>query len=352
MINQPNDISAKKRISIILLWVIIGLLVLIIAISGTLMALVLIGKNNLLDNSNASIITPESMVETEGNDGKTIYYKGQKYIFNENITSLLFMGIDKENLSDTSETFGANGQADVLVLIALDTSNGKMKAIPISRDTMVDVNQYSISGQYIGISKEQICLSYSYGDGGKLSCENTVTSVSRLLYGMPINSYVALDLKGIKILNDSIGGVTVTVDKDIDLFDKHLKKGDTVTLKGEYALKYIRGRDQVSLEANNDRMSRQKNYIRAFYKSTIKMTKKDITTPVKMYNRISKYKFSDLSVADISYLTQCVLLNRSTDMTFASISGKNVAGEKYVEFYPDYEALYELVIDTFYKPAS
>ncbi len=349
MINRLNEKQTGKRSKRVLFYLLIVVLLLSIVITCTLTALIYIGKKKLLNNTDASIVTPESIVEVEGNDGKTIIYNGKKYQFNENITSILFIGVDKEKLEDNAaETYGENGQADVLLLLALDTSNGNMKAIPISRDTMIDVNQYSVSGQYLGVSKEQICLSYSYGDGREKSCENTVTSVSRLIYGMPINSYVAVDLKAIKILNDSVGGVTVTVNEDIDLFDKKLKKGDTVNLKGEYALKYIRGRGD-SLSANNERMGRQKNYMQAFYKTVLAKTKKDITTPVKLYNKILDYKISNLSVADISYLTQCIIKNGVNEMNFVSIPGKNVAGEKYVEYYADTAALYDIVVDVFYK---
>ncbi|MEE1280131.1 MAG: LCP family protein [Oscillospiraceae bacterium] len=352
MINQPNDKQTEKRSKRVLLYFLIMVLVLSIVITCTLTTLIYIGKKKMLNNSDASIVTPESIVEVEGNDGKTIIYNGKKYQFNENITSILLIGVDKERFDDTAaETFGENGQADVLMLMAIDTSNGNIKAIPISRDTMADVNQYSLNGQYLGITKEQICLSYSYGDGREKSCKNTVTSVSRLLYGMPINSYVAIDIKAIKILNDAVGGVNVTVAEDIELYDKKLKKGDTVNLKGEYALKYIRGRDDT-LTANSERMSRQKNYMQAFYRTVLAKTKKDITTPIKLYKKILNYKISNLSVADISYLTQCVIKNGVNELDFTSIPGKNVAGEKYVEYHADSEALYDIVVNTFYQPVA
>ncbi len=328
------------------------LLALILILLLTFVILSSIGKKKLLNNSSANILIPSDYAEIEDGDGKTVLYNGQKYVFNENITSVLLIGVDKEQIKE-SEYYGENGQADLLVLMALDTSTGKLKAIPISRDTMVDINLYSKSGQYLGVSNEQICLSYAYGDGKEKSCENTIKSVSRLLYGMPINSYLAFDINSIKVLNDTIGGVTLTVDKDIQLYDKFISKGQSVTLKGEYALRYIRGRDKTSIEANNERMSRQKNYMSAFFKTTMQMTKKDITTPIKLYNKISKSSVSNLTVADISYLTQCVLLNSSnTSLNYASIKGSTVKGEKYAEFHHNKEALHKLVIDTFYLPVE
>ncbi len=341
MTNQPN----KKRKNI-LLYITISFLSIIIAIVGIFAALISIGKNNLLGTGGASIIVPESIVEIEENDGKIVIYNGKQYRYNDNITNILLIGVDREKIPD-NQNYGANGQADLLVLLSLDTSNGKINAIPISRDTMTDVNQYSESGQFIGVSKEQICLSYSYGDGKEKSCKNTVTSVSRYLYGMPINSYIAFDLKAIEILNDSMGGVNIVPNRDFTLYGKQFKKGQAANLKGEYAIGYIRGRDD-SLDANNERMNRQKKYMQAFFKTALEKTKKDITVPIKMYNKISNYKVSNIDVADISFLTQCVLKNGIGDIHFNSISGKNIQGEKFIEFHSEPASLYDTVINTFY----
>ena len=353
MTKKPTDKNSKSKTKKILLYLALSLVAIILIVGIVFAILVEVGKKSLLNTGNASIVVPENIVDYDEDDGKTISYKGQKYKFNENITSILLIGVDKEKISSNpSDKFGANGQADLLLLLTLDTSNGNMRAIPISRDAMVDVNQYSVSGQYIGIQKEQICLSYSYGDGREKSCENTVTSVSRLLYGMPINSYIAIDIEGIKVLNDALGGVNITATEDIDLYGMKIKKGQSATLKGEYALGYIRSRDKVSIGANNERMARQKNYMKAFFRTAIQKTKKDITTPIKLYNKASNYKVSDITVADVSFLTKCVLLSGKTELEFASIKGENIMGEKYVEFYPDMNALYDVIVDTFYQPVN
>lgn len=351
MFKRQNN---QKKLNVLLFRIITVILSIFLVLVITILILFGVGKNKLLNNSSTNIIAPESLIESQDETGKIISYKGQKYEFNEKITNILLIGVDRENLPQTSiQTHGTNGQADVLLLMSLDTSNGNLKAIPISRDSMVDINIFSNSGQYLGVENKQICLAYAYGDGRETSCENTVESVSRLLYGMPINSYLAIDINSIKRLNDAIGGVKVTISEDITLYDKILKKGETVTLKGEYALRYIRGRDAIDIEANNNRMLRQKNYMKAFFNQALQMTKKDLTTPVKLYNITSEYKVTNLTIADITYLTKCVLLNKASDpLNYLSISGKTVMGEKYVEFYPDQEKLYQLIIETFYKPIS
>lgn len=295
-----------------------------------------------------SIFAPESIGEITENDGQYVEYNGQKYTLNQNITSILLIGVDKQKITENINNYGESGQADFLVLVAVDTQSGKIKFIPISRDSMVDINMYSESGNYIGTSKKQICLSYAYGDGKEMSCQNTVKSVSRFMYGMPINSYFAMDIEALKALNDYVGGVTITADEDMTLWNVILKKGETFTLKGNYAVDYIRYRGD-DLNANNSRMARQKNYMKLFYNLVLEKTKKDITFPVKLFNIADKYKITDIDVADLTFLTNCILKNKDNAIIdFSSIPGNTVQGEEYVEFYPDTKKLYELILDTYY----
>ena len=91
------------------------------------------GSKELLDNTNI-ISAPSNVVVQNG--GQYVVYNGQTYEFNKNMTSILCMGIDKSSFDGASDIKGENGQADVLILVAMDTSTGETKLINISRDTI------------------------------------------------------------------------------------------------------------------------------------------------------------------------------------------------------------------------
>lgn len=169
------------------------LLGLIILTVGTVAYLIYQGGNELF-NTDIHVTAPQG-IETEEN-GKYVVYNGETYQFNEKVTNVLCIGVDKRNLDENnnSKVKASGGQADVLMLVSIDTSNGKITLFNISRDSMVDVTMYSAGGAYAGTEKQQICLSYSYGDGKESSCENTVNSVQRLFYNIPINTYFRLTL--------------------------------------------------------------------------------------------------------------------------------------------------------------
>ena len=70
---------------------------------------------------------------------------------------------------------------------------------------------------------------------------NTVRAVSDLLSGIGIDYYISMNMDGVGVLNDSIGGVDVEVLDDFEDVPE-FKKGETVHLTGDLALTYVRGR--------------------------------------------------------------------------------------------------------------
>ncbi|MBO5106516.1 MAG: LCP family protein [Clostridia bacterium] len=342
----------KSKLKKILLWILIILLVLIL--SGVLTVFILIekGKSSLLNVESMKIDPSGSVSEIEvEDDGKTVEFEGKKYIYNEDMTAILCIGVDKEEFSDAPDVKGNNGQADALFLCAMDTKTGKTTLIPISRDSMVDVDIYSGDGNYISSSKKQLCLSYAYGDGKHTSCENTVRSVSRLFYGLPINSYVAIDLKAIEVLSEKVSGVTVIPDENFSYLGYNYYKGVKTTLKGKKARIFVQGRDQSKLDSNLNRMARQKQFVTAFFNKAIEKTKKKITFPVDVYNSTNEYIITDLDVAEISFLASCVIKN-NIGLQYKTIEGSVVKGDEHAEYYVDDNSVYNAIIEVFYKPVS
>ena len=329
--------------------IIFGILVLLLATAvGAYFYLNKKGEAQLKKNQSIASITAPEEASSE-DDGKTIVYNGAKYKYNEDNINILFMGVDRD-MQDTGEkVIGENGQADVLIWAALDSKTGHLSLINISRDAMVDVNKYNVEDKYLGTDKMQLCLAYSYGDGKEKSCENTLQSVSRLMYGMPVNAYVAIDYSAIAPLNDAIGGVTVNVLEDLTQSDSALKAGETVTLHGEQAQTYVRSRNTEVLDSNNQRMERQKQYIDAFLQQAISQTKKNPTLPVTLYNDVSDYMVTNISASEVTHLATLMIQNGVSGGDILTVPGEVTQGDVYAEFNPDDKELYKLILSVFYK---
>ena len=349
--NSSSHKKEKKKKKLwlkILIGILIGLIVLILSGIITLFVLINVGKGAMLDANKTAIINVPTYVQQVEQDGKTIVYNGKTYKYNEAITSILFMGIDRDQFADDDENLGTNGDADALMLLTYDTSNGNTDLISISRDTMADIDVYSKDGTYIGIEKQQICLAYAYGDGKETSCTNQVNAVSRLFYNIPISSYLSMDLDAVSVLNDAVGGVTVTSPQTF----KEFTKGETVTLYGESAETFVRNRDTSILDSNNSRMERQRVYIESFFKTLAAGTKENLMLPVDLFNAASPYTVTNIDIPKVTYLASNILEKDFSEIEMQNVPGEVVQGEVYAEYHLDQEKFFEMFLNVYYTPVD
>ena len=124
--NQKIKKRRFKKWQRVILTIISTILALVLVVSGLLVWFIYNGSKELLDNTNI-ISAPSNVVVQNG--GQYVVYNGQTYEFNKNMTSILCMGIDKSSFDGASDIKGENGQADVLILVAMDTSTGETKLI-------------------------------------------------------------------------------------------------------------------------------------------------------------------------------------------------------------------------------
>lgn len=320
----------------------IVILCVVLAIISTLAALYFIGRNQLLNYDTAKI-TPPDFAEYE-DDGKTVYYNGHKYTFNEHITSILFMGIDNRKLKENAVA-GTAGQADALYLFTYDLTAGKIRVLSLNRDTMADISRYDDKGNFYDTSNSQLCLAYAYGDGKKVSAKNQVSAVQRLIYNIPINGYYAIDLSAIKTLNDDIGGVTLTPEYTF----KSFTKGVQVTLKGDKAEEFVRTRDTSLLDDNLRRIECQKMYINSFAGQIVPAIKNDLGIINKLYRHSSENTVTNVNIATMFYLASSLTTNYSgLGMTSFAGEYKVVKGDEFPEYQLDKKKAFETVLDIFY----
>lgn len=280
------------------------------------------------------------------NDGTTIVYQGHTYELNRNLTTVLLLGIDHTIQDETLP--GNGGQSDVILLAGLDTVTGEANLLEISREANAEVDVYSISNRFIETRFEQITLAYAYGNGRETSCENTVRAVSRLLFGLPISAYLAIDLDGLMEANEVIGGVTVKSLIDVQLPDgTNVKEGDMVELHGKNLERYIRTRTEA-LDGNQKRMERQKQFLLEFTKQAVARAKENLTFPVELFSALSPYTVTNLDISDVTFISS-VFLNHGAQFNLRTIQGTL---EKYNEssiYYLDEVDLFEAVLQVFYN---
>lgn len=287
--------------------VIIILLILLIAILSLALTVYFMHQNG----------KKATMAENYGdNFQSSIFYDGVEYIYNTDITTIAFFGIDKRTFGVNDDLVKRVGQNDVNMVVAINTRTGESHVIVVPRDTLVDVNKYSLAGDYMGSDRKQLCLAYSYGDGAGTSCDNAIVSLQRILYGIPINTYVALNLDGLAPLNDALGGITVTCPNDYE--DKY-KKGQEITLNGDEAERFIRAR-QSTLTGDAERRQRQIAYVKAYVSQAAQRGMKNPALLRDIYNIGSEYTVTNLTLSRSMYFGTTILSNPSEILSFNNVN--------------------------------
>lgn len=360
---RKRRIKGRSRLRLALK-IFLGFLIAVLALTagalGAYFYLKESGKDGL--KKNAATTVPDlnkSETLTNSEDSQDIYdpmvfkYNGVEYRYNNNIITILCMGIDKntENV-ELQDISGKSGQADSIFLLVMDPLKNTTKIISVSRDTMTEIKNYDVTGKEIGESINHLGLAYAYGDGGKKSCELMVDAVSNLFYDLPIHGYVSLLMSAIGPLNDAVGGVTVTVPEDLSEKDAALVQGATVTLMGKQAEIFVRNRDTEQDGSNNLRMERQKMYAIGFVNAAKMALKKNPSLTVNLYNEFSKQMVTNIGLDNAVYLvSEASGMQLDTD-DILTLKGETKQGAVYEEFYADDKALLELVLNTFYVPIS
>lgn len=335
--------NRKRLIKKVVLGIVCSLLALILIAVGSGIFMMINGENQLL-TSDYNITVPD-FAETQGN-GKFIYYNGHTYSMKENLINFLFLGIDKENINLQKET-GTQGQADVIILASFDTKTRKTTMLNIPRDTMTDVTVLTPDGLYVGMKNQQICLSYAYGNGKDQSCENTLHAVQRIFYNLPISTYFSLDLDGLEFVNDSIGGVDVISPQTIGEF----VAGQSYHLMGKQAESFVRTRGDEAY-ANLQRNERQKIYMQSFMNTVISQTKKDIFTPLNLFNSTAPYSCTNLNPSKVTYLTKEAMTGGSVQFEINNIPVYFTVNNDSVENYILEKEFFEQFLTVFYDMVS
>lgn len=320
----------QKYVKDIGFFFLILLLVLVVLFSGL----------RILESTVLSTVTGEEVIET-----KTIYRGDKAYFPRQDITTILLLGIDRYGPVVDSETYNNRGAADMVMVVILDHAGEECRVLQLNRDTMVTMPVLGIGGRQAGTYYGQLALAHTYGSGLADSCENTAQTVSDLLYGITLDHYAAMNMDAIPILNDAVGGVTVTVTEDFSAVDPTIQRGE-MTLMGQQSIHFVRTRKNVGDQLNLSRIQRQKEYVDGFVEAFTAARQKDSHLILDTYEAVSDYLVTNLSANSLSGIID--RYSHYPIVEVVSPEGENVMGEEYFEFYVNQQSLDDLILRLFY----
>lgn len=322
-------------------------LIILIVLACLAVGVIIIKNSKENDTSSSSAVEAPDYDSLDKWSEGVVTYNNQQYRYNNTIRTYLFMGIDTDDPVHKAEDGISGGQADALFLIVVDKAHEKLSLISIHRNLMTTVKMYNREGEYTGDAELQICLQHGYGDGERLSCQRTADCVSNLFYGIPIHGYVSLNMGGIGLLNDALGGVELTVLQDLNVQSRnvHLTEGETKVLSGEEAYVYVRSRDTTQFDSASDRLARQEQYLNNMIPVMLKKIRR-ASSAVSVYGASEDYIYSNVDYSKLADELSGVTYDSLEGIR--DIPGEVVMGEQLEEFHADDDGLYQLVLDVFY----
>ena len=167
----------------------------------------------------------------------------------KDLTNILILGLDQRGTE--------KARADTIIVLSINNATKEMTMLSIPRDSRVE-----IPGR--GLDK----INHAYAYGGVSLMRATVEK----LLGVPVHHYVVTNFSGFVGLVDTLGGVTLDVERSIyvkaeqDYPAVKLEPGEQ-RLTGYEALAYVRFRKDS--EGDFGRMRRQQQFLQAVAKEVL-----------------------------------------------------------------------------------
>lgn len=334
MLPKKRNKNRRKRIAAVL--VICGVLVIVAVFAAGIWK----------QQRKAHMETDSASVSSEENTSESITYKGKTYVYNDHLSNYLFMGIDTKGDMETAES-GNAGQADAVFLVSVDRVTKEMQVISIPRDTMTEIEMFSVSRKSLGLMENHINLQYAQGDGKTESCELMKTAVSKLLGGIPVHGYCSVNMDGIPVMTEAAGNVQVVIpDNSLEEVNPEFTEGAEVTLTKDNVEQFVRYRNTGREQSALVRQDRQKIFIEAYMKKAQEQYAKDASFVTGLYESMKPYMVTNIGNDLFVKLLSVAQEGKSSVHT---LPGKGAQGEYFDEYRVDEEALQEMIISVFYR---
>ena len=316
----------------------IGLIILLVFV-----AIVLVTCFGLLLENNEKLSTKYKESQRE----KVIVHEGKKYRYNEHLSNYLFLGIDTRDAVSWNGTPGQSGQADAIFLVSYDRVKKTVQCISIPRDTIAKIHLFAPDGTDLGYSDAHINIQYAYGDGKTKSCQLMKEAVQTLLHNVPIQGYCAINMDGIPIAVDMVGGVKLTVpDNSLEDVSEEFKEGTLVTITKENAELFLRYRDVSTSHSASGRMVRQTVFMQAFLNKAKEVREEEKDFVLDLREQLKLYMVSNIG-NDV--FVKFLQATSDSEKKIVDIPGKKVDGMNFDEYHINEEELYKLILQVFYK---
>lgn len=283
-------------------------------------------------------------------DEGIVEWNGERYRKKPALTVLLLGGIDRDGTEAASPrvNYRNGGQADFLMLLAIDHGEKKIHQLQIDRDTMTEVTVLGVYGNETGTRELQICLAHSFGARPEDNAGYTVRAVRTLLNGLEIDGYYMIDYSAVPKLTDILDGIPVKIPDDMTAINPEWYKGHTITLTGKDAETFVRTRKTVGSGTNAERMNRQAAYIRSVIDRMRQKLSEETGFAADLISSFRSIAVTELT--DQRLLEEISRARAYEVLPVDRLPGRYTQDESgFIEFYPDEDSATEWIMNHLYS---
>lgn len=228
-----------------------------------------------------------------------------------NKVNVLMLGLD---IGDVNQKENSSiKRTDTIMFFSYDIENGKASMLSIPRDTLIKINNNNQK------------INAAYAIGGDKAIRKAVEDILKI----PVDYIVKVDYEGFREIIDAIGGVDMTIDRNMYYDDNeqdlhiNFKKGENVHLDGKKAEEFFRWRknnDGTGLAGGDlDRIENQHKFIN---KIVDKCTSPAIIPRIgKVLEILPKHIETDMAPKTIVALGNKYLFGGNKNITMYTLKG-------------------------------
>ena len=173
------------------------------------------------------------------------------------------------------------------------------------------------------------------------------TAVSGLFDGIPIHGCCAVNMDGISVIVDLVGGVEITVPyASLEEVSPEFLEGSVITLTGEKAEQFVRFRDTSKSGSSLVRQERQKTFMRALLQRVQEEVSEDAGFITEMYNAIQPYMVTSLGTDIFAKLVTSADGNTAEVET---VPGEMTHPGNFDEYHINKDEFRKLLVEMYYK---
>lgn len=286
---------------------------------------------------------------------RTVEYEGATWREKPAVTTILLAGIDQTETSAqdrlSASRYRQGGQADFLMLMAIDHTDKKIHRLMIDRDTMTEVTILGVFGNESGTRVLQICLAHYFGATKEDNAKYTIKAVEKFLGGLDVDGYYMADYSVVSVLAETLGGVDVVVPDDMTPVDPGWTAGASVHLTGKNAESFVRSRMSVGDGTNVSRMKRQTVFLDSAMPQLRKMLSNDLSFSNTIIGALEPWAVTNFTrswlISELNRAYRYEVLPADT------LSGEHTIGKDgFVEFHAEAETPVRWVLEHLYTKVT